>query len=44
MIIDFTMPVANTSCQIEVKEPNGGDANVPENNRTKLMYILNVCM
>ena len=32
------MPVAGKSCQIEVKEPNGGDANVSENNRAKLMY------
>ena len=42
------MPVAKTSCQIEVKEPNGGDANLSENNTAKLMYyrgiILNVCI
>ena len=37
------MPVAGTSCQIEVKEPNGGDANVSENNTAKLMYYLK-CM
>ena len=34
------MPEAGTSCQIEVKEPNGGDANVSES----LCIILNVCM
>ena len=37
------MPVAGTSCQIEVKELNGDDANVSENNRAKLMYYLK-CM